>query len=130
MSYAAKWVPTPAHGADKQLHFASALSFVLFPGEGIDRGREMLQKKILSPLRKVMSVPESEMKEGAWKVDYAKVGLQFHPLAASLYQYFASATYVLTRSQVPSRSMQRNAASFMKHDREGFEKYLLAVKHG
>ena len=73
MSYAAKWVPTPAHGADKQLCLASALGLLLFPGEGISESREKLQRHVLSPLRKVISVPEVEMVHGPWTINYNKV---------------------------------------------------------
>lgn len=73
MSFAAKWVPTPAHGADRQLHFASALALELFPGEDVLVARERLQREVLSPLRKVTKVPEVDMVHGEWKIDYTKV---------------------------------------------------------
>ena len=73
MSYAAKWVPTPAHGADKQVHLASVIALQLFPGEGVSRSREMLQSKVLAPLRKVMKVPEVNMGPGQWNIDYTMV---------------------------------------------------------
>jgi hypothetical protein len=73
MSYAAKWIPTPAHGADKQLHLASAFSFLLFTGLQVGEARKELQRKVLSPLRAALKVPEVGMVKGAWSIDYTKV---------------------------------------------------------
>ncbi|WWD21394.1 hypothetical protein CI109_105879 [Kwoniella shandongensis] len=103
MSYAAKWVPTPAHGADRQTFFATALSMFLFPGDGVNWSRQKLQKEILTPLRKVLSVPEVEMSNGTWNIDYTKV---------------------------PSKSMARNSDAFWLHDRKGFEAYIDKVSKG
>lgn len=75
MSYAAKWLPTPAHGADKQLHFATAVGVLLFPGAGVEGSRIMLQSKVLSPLRKVLRVPEVQFGQGTWNIDYRRVSI-------------------------------------------------------
>ncbi|OCF40575.1 hypothetical protein I317_05585 [Kwoniella heveanensis CBS 569] len=103
MSYAAKWVPTPGHSADKQTLFATALAKLLFPNDAMNWSRQRLQKEVLSPLRKVLSVPEVEMSNGSWKIDYTKV---------------------------PSKAMARNAVSFAEHDPKGFEAYLERVASG
>jgi len=73
ITYAAKWVPTPAHGADKQLFFATAMSAKLFPSKDVQDGRQYLQKSVLTRLRSVLRVPEVQMKAGAWTIDYTKV---------------------------------------------------------
>lgn len=75
----------------------------MFPGEGVDIGREKLQREVLSPLRSVLKVPEVKMGKGAWKIDYTKV---------------------------PSRAMSRYAHCFLEHDPEGFEAYLVKVAQG
>ena len=73
MSFAAKWVLIPAHGADRQTHFTSALAIMLLPGAGVDVAREKLQKEVLTPLWKVLKVPEASMVQGQWKFDFTKV---------------------------------------------------------
>lgn len=79
ISFAAKWVPTPAHGADRQLHFASALAIALFAPEGelsksqVGKLRQRLQKEVLTPLRAATKVPEVKMGNAGWKIDYSKV---------------------------------------------------------
>ncbi|ORX39309.1 hypothetical protein BD324DRAFT_619219 [Kockovaella imperatae] len=106
MTYAAKWVPTPAHGADRQLFFASAIATRLFPEMdrvNVNAARERLQRSVLSPLRAALRVPETKMGQGVWHVDYTKV---------------------------PSRAMNRNAANFLEHDPVGYDKYLTAVATG
>ncbi|CAK9781457.1 hypothetical protein CC85DRAFT_325756 [Cutaneotrichosporon oleaginosum] len=101
MSYAAKWAPTPGKSADKQLHMATALAFKMFPAD--DMRRRKLQDEVLSPLRRVLNVPERSMVKGKWKIDYTKV---------------------------PARCMARNENNFLEHDPVGFEAYLLAVASG
>ncbi|WVQ93053.1 hypothetical protein IAU59_000117 [Kwoniella sp. CBS 9459] len=103
MSYAAKWTPTPGHSADKQTLFASGLARLLFPNDPINWARQRLQKEVLSPLRKVLAIPEVAMSNGSWRIDYPKV---------------------------PSKSMARNAVSFAEHDPKGFEAYLERVASG
>jgi hypothetical protein len=81
ISFAAKWVPTPAHGADRQLHFASALAIALFAPEGelsksqVGKLRQRLQKEVLTPLRAATKVPEVKMGNAGWKIDYSMVSL-------------------------------------------------------
>ncbi|KAK4687558.1 hypothetical protein P7C73_g2568, partial [Tremellales sp. Uapishka_1] len=103
LSYAAKWVPTPAHGADKQLLFATALAHRLFPQSDHQTGRIQLQKTVLTRLRKAVKVPEVNMVQGPWKVDY---------------------------SRVPARSMSRNLDSFFEHDPKGVMQYMDRVAAG
>ncbi|KAK8843953.1 hypothetical protein IAR55_006745 [Kwoniella newhampshirensis] len=103
MSYASKWVPTPAHGADRQVFFATALSLFLYPRAGVNWARQRLQKEILTPLRASLAVPEVNMSNGSWRINYQKV---------------------------PSRSMARNSVAFLHHDRERFEIYLDKVSKG
>lgn len=108
-SFAAKWVPTPGHSADKQLLFASALATVLFGGD-----RNKLQK-VLTKLRKELKVPEVEMVKGPWKIDYPRVS-----------HYDRSKADF----QVPSRAMSRSAEHFETHDPDGFNRYLDQVALG
>lgn len=103
MTYAAKWCPSPGKGADKQLHFVTALTHVLFPGRQDYFHGQSLQKEILTPVRLAQSVPESRMVKGEWKIDYSKV---------------------------PSRSMRRNAQNFQLHDPVGFASYMRKVAAG
>jgi hypothetical protein len=125
MSFAAKWVPTPAHGADRQLHFASALALKLVPGEDVRVARERLQREVLSPLRKVTKVPEVDMVQGEWKIDYTKVSEVF-PICQSHPDHRTPCL----QSQVPSRAMSRYAKHFMQHDPKGYERYLTKVAEG
>jgi hypothetical protein len=115
MSFAAKW-------ADRQLHFASALALKLFPGEDVLVARERLQREVLSPLRKVTKVPEVDMVQGEWKIDYAKVS------EGSAIR--SSHRTSCLQSQVPSRAMSRYAEHFMLHDPKGYERYLTKVAEG
>jgi hypothetical protein len=103
MSFAAKWVASPGHSADKQTYLASAIGHLLFPGEGFNVARTRLQQVYLAKLRKLLSVPEVAMKQGEWKINYNKV---------------------------PGRCMARNANNFMAHDPVGFEAYLTKVASG
>lgn len=96
ISYAAKWVLPPTHGTDKQVHLASAIGMLLFPGDGVLESREKLQKAVLTPLRKVLKVPEVNMGQGTWKIAYTKV---------------------------PARAMSRYSDLFMQRDPKGFEEY-------
>ncbi|WRT69243.1 uncharacterized protein IL334_006227 [Kwoniella shivajii] len=103
ISYAAKWVPSPAKSGDKITHFSTALAHMLYPGDGVQWSREKLQKLVLTPLRKALAIPEVEMSNRSWKIDYTKV---------------------------PSKSMARNSTAFAEHDQEGFERYLTRVSNG
>ena len=103
MSFAAKWVSSPGHSADKQTYIASAIGHLLFPGDGFNIARTHLQQRYLTPLRSVLSVPETKMKQGEWKINYSKV---------------------------PGRCMARNATHFMAHDPAGFEAFLKKVASG
>lgn len=103
MSLAAKWVPSLGKSADRQLHFASAIAMILFPGEGVNRSRERLQWEVLAPLRKALKIPEINMGSGAWKIDY---------------------------TTVPSRAMAKHAVSFLQHDPVGFGEYISKVAAG
>ncbi|WVW79539.1 hypothetical protein I302_101508 [Kwoniella bestiolae CBS 10118] len=103
ISYAAKWVPSPGKSGDRHTLFATALAHMLYPGDGVVWSREKLQKLVLSPLRKALAVPEVEMSNMSWNIDYTKV---------------------------PSRSMVRNSNAFAEHDPEGFDKYLDRVSKG
>jgi len=76
LSFAAKWVPSPAKGGDRQLFFATSLSKVLFPVQDNDGlRRETLQREVLSPLRAALKVPETKMVQGEWKIVYTSVSL-------------------------------------------------------
>ena len=120
LSFAAKWVPSPAKGADRQLFFATALSRVLFPAQDKDcLRRETLQREVLTPLRAALKVPETKMVQGEWKIDYTSVRLQGN-----------GAMTFEADDQVPARAMSRHAASFMKHDSEGFAKFLRKAQQG
>ncbi|WVN85051.1 uncharacterized protein L203_100193 [Cryptococcus depauperatus CBS 7841] len=103
ISFAAKWAPTPGKSADKQLHIATAIAMKHFPGIDVLRARELFQKKVLSPLRNALSIPEIQMSNGSWKIDYTKV---------------------------PSRAMARHASSFADHDSKSFQIYLDKVASG
>ncbi|KAE8538801.1 hypothetical protein D1P53_005166 [Cryptococcus gattii VGV] len=103
LSFAAKWAPTPGKSADKQLHIATALALLFYPGDDVIWARHKLQKEILTPLRKVLAIPEVAMSNQSWKFDY---------------------------NRVPSRSMARNAEAFMAHDQQGFTAYLDRVSQG
>ncbi|OCF56291.1 hypothetical protein L486_06232 [Kwoniella mangroviensis CBS 10435] len=103
LTYAAKWVPSPGKSGDRHTLFATALAHMFYPGDGVEWSREKLQKKVLTPLRKALSVPEVEMSNRSWNIDYPKV---------------------------PSRSMARNANAFAEHDPRGFDKYLNRVSKG
>lgn len=103
MSYAAKWAPTPGKSADKQLYVATALALRLFLGTDTKTARRRLQAEVLTPLRRVLAVPETKMVKGRWTIEYAKV---------------------------PSRAMARYKESFMEHDPEGMERYLMDVASG
>ncbi|OXM79428.1 hypothetical protein C364_02925 [Cryptococcus neoformans Bt63] len=103
MSFAAKWAPTPGKSADKQLHIATALAKLFYPGDDVIWARQKLQKEILTPLRKALAIPEVAMSNQSWKFDY---------------------------NRVPSRSMARNAEAFMAHDQQGFAAYLDRVSQG
>ncbi|BEJ00751.1 hypothetical protein CcaverHIS631_0506080 [Cutaneotrichosporon cavernicola] len=101
MTYAAKWAPTPGKSADKQLHIVSALAREFFPAD--NKARIRFQTEVLTPLRRVLDVPESQMVKGEWTINYSKV---------------------------PARCMARNDTMFLEHDPRGFDKYLLAVAAG
>ncbi|OWZ44540.1 hypothetical protein C351_02670 [Cryptococcus neoformans c8] len=103
MSFAAKWAPTPGKSADKQLHIATALAKLFYPGDDVIWARQKLQKEILTPLRKALAIPEVAMSNQSWKFDY---------------------------NRVPSRSMAHNAEAFMAHDQQGFAAYLDRVSQG
>jgi hypothetical protein len=105
MSYAGKWAPTPRKSADKQIHLASALALRLFATRGVDTktARARYQSEVLTPLRRVLAVPEVKMVQGKWSIEYNKV---------------------------PSRAMDRYKEAFAAHDPKGFEKYLMDVASG
>lgn len=73
LSFAAKWAPTPGKSADKQLHIATALALLFYPGDDVFWARHKLQKEILTPLRKVLAIPEVAMSNQSWKFDYNRV---------------------------------------------------------
>ena len=121
MSYAAKWVPTPAHGADRQLFLATAIATRLFPEmdrANVNAARERLQGKVLSPLRAVTKVPETKMGQGIWHIDYTKV------------RQALCRRQLADLAQVPARAMGGNAENFEKHDPQGYTKYLMDVGTG
>jgi hypothetical protein len=107
MSYAAKWAPTPGKSADKQLYVASALALRLCTSTGaaVDTktARRRFQAEVLTPLRRVLAVPETKMVRGAWTIEYAKV---------------------------PALAVRRYRTAFYQHDTEGFTKYLNDVRGG
>lgn len=73
MSFAAKWAPTPGKSADKQLHIATALAILFYPGDDVSWARQKLQKEVLTPLRKALAIPEVAMSNRSWKFDYNRV---------------------------------------------------------
>ncbi|KIR36214.1 hypothetical protein I352_01160 [Cryptococcus deuterogattii MMRL2647] len=73
LSFAAKWAPTPGKSADKQLHIATALALLFYPGDDVIWARHKLQKEILTPLRKILAIPEVAMSNQSWKFDYNRI---------------------------------------------------------
>ncbi|ADV21887.1 Conserved hypothetical protein [Cryptococcus gattii WM276] len=86
LSFAAKWAPTPGKSADKQLHIATALALLFYPGDDVFWARHKLQKEILTPLRKVLAIPEVAMSNQSWKFDYNRrlADLQWATLVDSI----------------------------------------------
>nr|KIR49849.1 hypothetical protein I312_00941 [Cryptococcus bacillisporus CA1280] len=86
LSFAAKWAPTPGKSADKQLHIATALALLFYPGDNVIWARQKLQKEILTPLRKVLAIPEVAMSNQSWKFDYNRrlADLQWATLVDSI----------------------------------------------
>ncbi|KIR57185.1 hypothetical protein I315_00348 [Cryptococcus gattii Ru294] len=86
LSFAAKWASTPGISADKQLHIATALALLFYPGDDVFWARHKLQKEILTPLRKVLAIPEVAMSNQSWKFDYNRrlADLQWATLVDSI----------------------------------------------
>nr|KIR89351.1 hypothetical protein I308_00356 [Cryptococcus tetragattii IND107] len=86
LSFAAKWAPTPGKSADKQLHIATALALLFYPGDDVIWARQKLQKEILTPLRKALAIPEVAMSNQSWDFDYNRrlADLQWATLVDSI----------------------------------------------
>ncbi|PPQ64178.1 hypothetical protein CVT24_008553 [Panaeolus cyanescens] len=122
ISLAGKWAPTPGGAHDRVTLLSTAISDLLYqsgqlaPAPSIlhsndissnDRAqvlRSFYQRWVLTELRRVSACPEPLMSSNRWK------------------------EIIYTR--VPSICMKNNVDRFMKHDPEGFEKYLLSVESG
>ncbi|KAF2007352.1 hypothetical protein P154DRAFT_517102 [Amniculicola lignicola CBS 123094] len=116
ISLAAKWSPTFGEFHDKHTMILSYISEALFPEPALicpdatnrelylRHARELLRKKIVSPLRKALSVVERE-------------------IAANNFEAIKYQT-------VPSLAMQRYSGLFIRKDFEHFAAYIKNVAEG
>lgn len=121
LSLAGKWAPSPGGSHDRVTNIATAIAELIYVSQAIsgypsvlktsisevERAhvlRSFYQRWFLTELRRAQSCPEPLMSANRWKeIQYARV---------------------------PSICMNNNKEHFIKHDPEGFEKYLLDVESG
>jgi hypothetical protein len=118
ISLAAKWCPSPSESHDKQTFIVTSIAEALFPfeqvcPEGVDpadrltylkHARQALRSKVLSPLRKHLTIVERDITAGA----------------------YTSIKY----DRVPSLAMARYSGLFLSKDEERFAGYLEKVSTG
>ncbi|KAJ8515163.1 hypothetical protein ONZ45_g7386 [Pleurotus djamor] len=121
LSLAGKWAPTPSLSHDRVTNISTAIAFLIrnsqafpFPASLDDTSlserqrtailRSVYQRWVLTPLRKVLALPEPFMSSKRWKE--------------------------ITYHRVPSLCMKANKDRFFKHDEDGFQKYLIRVQEG
>ena len=120
LSLAGKWAPTPGASHDRVTNIATAICELIYASGSltypsvlktsiseVERVRVLLsfyQRWILTELRRAISCPEPLMAANRWtEIKY---------------------------NHIPSICMRNNQEHFMRHDPDGFEKYLTAVESG
>lgn len=102
VSLCAKWAPSERDKVDKKIHMASRIAVKLAPESS--KALEVYRKEFLVPLRKQINIVESYMTSNRWtEIKY---------------------------DQVPAVASTRLRAAFMKHDPDGYAKYLEQVRSG
>ena len=120
LSLAGKWAPTPGGSHDRVTSIATAICELIYASGSFtypsilktsisdeERARVLLsfyQRWILTELRRALSCPEPLMSANRW----TEIKYNF----------------------IPSICMKNNQEHFLKHDPDGFEKYLTAVESG
>ena len=120
LSLAGKWAPTPGGSHDRVTNIATAICELIYASGSFtypsilktsisdeERARVLLsfyQRWILTELRRALSCPEPLMSANRW----TEIKYNF----------------------IPSICMKNNQEHFLKHDPDGFEKYLTAVESG
>jgi hypothetical protein len=103
VSLCAKWAPTERDRTDKKIQSAQRLALKLFPDDNT-KLMEKYRKEYIAPLRKRIDIVESYMTSDRWKqISYDKV---------------------------PAVATRRLKNAFVKHDPDGYQKYLAKVRSG
>ena len=102
VSLCAKWAPSENDKYDKRRKSAFKIAQIIFPDE--KKIMEKYRKEYITPLRKKINIVETYMCENKWsEINY---------------------------EQVPAIASNRLKGAFMKHDVEGYKKFLFDVKSG
>jgi hypothetical protein len=103
VSLCAKWAPSEKDKYDRRKHSATRIAKILFPEEQ----KYLMQRyrtEYLTPLREKINIVEKKMCNNEWTdIDY---------------------------EHVPGVAIKRLKNAFMKHDSEGYNKYLSDVRNG
>lgn len=103
VSLCAKWAPSEKDKYDRRKHSASQVAKILFP----DEDKYLMKRyrtEYLTPLRNKINIVENKMCNNEW-------------------------TYI-KYEHVPGVAIKRLKNAFMKHDNEGYTKYLSDVRNG
>ncbi|KAI8074875.1 hypothetical protein BC940DRAFT_286843 [Gongronella butleri] len=116
LSFAAKWAPSLASAHDKYSLIATSIAERLFikdvqlakdasrRAHRLNDARELYRRRVISPLRKFLDVPERKMSQGQWnKIDFGRV---------------------------PAISHMRNAEHFIKYAKPEYTDFMLKVQQG
>lgn len=103
VSLCAKWAPSEKDKYDRRKRSATKIAKILFP----DEDKYLMQRyrtEYLTPLRNKINIVENKMCKNEWTdIDY---------------------------EHVPGVAIKRLKNAFMKHDNEGYNKYLSDVRNG
>jgi hypothetical protein len=102
ISLCAKWVPSEGKRNDKKEYQSKRLATIMYGDD--NKKNEKLRKEYLVPLRNKINIVETKMCQNQWTdINY---------------------------SAVPAQASTRYRKAFIKHDQEGYEKFLNEVKSG
>ncbi|KAF9558115.1 hypothetical protein CPC08DRAFT_724685 [Agrocybe pediades] len=119
ISLAGKWAPTPGGSHDRVTNIATAVSELIYASQSAGTYPSVLKEPL--PDRERAAVLRSYYQR--WTLTaLRRITGCIEPLMA------ANRWTEIKYNRVPSRCMKNNMERFIKHDPEGFEKYLISVE--
>ncbi|KAF4620909.1 hypothetical protein D9613_001072 [Agrocybe pediades] len=119
ISLAGKWAPTPGGSHDRVTNIATAVSELIYASQSAGTYPSVLKEPL--PDRERAAVLRSYYQR--WTLtELRRITGCIEPLMA------ANRWTEIKYNRVPSRCMKNNMERFIKHDPEGFEKYLISVE--